>query len=247
MGRVSGMVAIVTGAARGMGIAHARRLVEEGAKVMLTDVLDEEGKSAAQALGTNARFLHHDVTSESEWQDIVSQTEKVFGPVSVLVNNAGTIGYGPIESMKESDYRRVVDVNQISVFLGMKSIIPSMKKAGYGSIINISSTAGLAGAAHALAYTASKFAVRGMTKTGAVELAQYNIRVNSVHPGMIETPMTKPTPESRAAIEQLIATTPAQRMGEPDEVASIVLLLASDESRFSTGAEFVVDGGLTCQ
>ena len=247
MGRVNGKVAIVTGAARGMGAAHARRLVEEGAKVMLTDVLDEEGKSVAQALGTNARFLHHDVTSESEWQDVVLKTEKVFGPVSVLVNNAGTIGYGPIESMKESDYRRVIDVNQISVFLGMKSIIPSMKKAGTGSIINISSTAGLAGAAHALAYTASKFAVRGMTKTGAIELAQYNIRVNSVHPGMIETPMTKPTPESQAAIDLMIAATPALRMGKPDEVASIVLLLASDESRFSTGGEFVVDGGLTCQ
>ena len=212
MGRVNGKVAIVTGAARGMGAAHARRLVEEGAKVMLTDVLDEEGKSVAQALGPNAQFLHHDVTSESEWQDIVSQTEKVFGPVSVLVNNAGTIGYGPIESMKESDYRRVVEVNQISVFLGMKSIIPSMKKAGTGSIINISSTAGLAGAAHALAYTASKFAVRGMTKTGAIELAQYNIRVNSIHPGMIETPMTKPTPESQAAIDLMIAATPALRM-----------------------------------
>ena len=247
MGRVNGKVAIVTGAARGMGAAHARRLVEEGAKVMLTDVLDEEGQFTARALGANARFLHHDVTSESEWQDVVLKTEKVFGPVSVLVNNAGTIGYGPIESMKESDYRRVIDVNQISVFLGMKSIIPSMKKAGTGSIINISSTAGLAGAAHALAYTASKFAVRGMTKTGAIELAQYNIRVNSVHPGMIETPMTKPTPESQAAIDLMIAATPALRMGKPDEVASIVLLLASDESRFSTGGEFVVDGGLTCQ
>ena len=241
MGRVSGKVGIVTGAARGMGAAHARRLVEEGAKVMLTDMLDKEGEATARALGASARFLHHDVTKETEWQHVVAETEKAFGPVSVLVNNAGIVGHSPIEEMKEADYRRVIDVNQVAVFLGMKSVIPSMKRAGGGSIINISSVAGFIGAPHALAYTASKFAVRGMSKSAAVELAPYNIRVNSVHPGIISTPMTAVTPESEASTAKFLTATPAGRFGEPDEVANVVLLLAGDESRFSTGAEFVVE------
>ena len=247
MGRVTGKVAIVTGAARGMGAAHARQLVEQGARVVLTDVLDTEGETTAAALGAQARFLHHDVTQEVEWRHIVAVTEETFGPVSVLVNNAAIVAYSRIESMQESDYRRVIDVNQVAVFLGMKAVFPSMMKAGGGSIINISSVAGLIGAPHALAYTASKFAVRGMTKAAAVEFASRNIRVNSVHPGLIRTPLTQPTPESEASIAQFISATPLGRAGEPDEVASIVLWLASDESRFSTGAEFVVDGGLTCQ
>ncbi|CAB3735806.1 glucose 1-dehydrogenase [Paraburkholderia rhynchosiae] len=247
MGRVSGKVAIVTGAARGMGAAHARRLIEEGAKVMLTDVLDAEGEETAASLGESARYLHHDVTKEDQWQRVVGETEEAFGPVSVLVNNAGIVAHSPIEVMEERDYRRVIDVNQVSVFLGMKSVIASMKRAGGGSIINISSVAGLFGAAEVLAYTASKFAVRGMSKSAAIELAPYNIRVNSVHPGLISTPMTVSTPESEASTAQFIAATPAGRPGEPDEVANVVLLLASDESRFSTGAEFIVDGGISCQ
>lgn len=247
MGRVTGKVAIVTGAARGMGLAHARQLVENGASVMLTDMLDADGQAAAEQLGPRARYLHLDVTKETDWQRIVATTEATFGPVSVLVNNAGIVAYSPIESMLESDYRRVVDVNQVGVFLGMKSVFPSMKKSGGGSIVNISSVAGLIGASHAMAYTASKFAVRGMTKAAAVEFAQHNIRVNSVHPGLIRTPMTAPSPESEASVAQFIAATPLRRAGEVDEVASIVLWLASDESSYSTGSEFVVDGGLTCQ
>ena len=247
MGRVRGKIAIVTGAARGMGAAHARQLVEQGACVVLTDVLDAEGEATAASLGAQARYLHHDVTKEAEWRQIVAATEEAFGPVSVLVNNAAIVAYSRIESMQESDYRRVIDVNQVAVFLGMKAVFPSMMKAGGGSIINISSVAGLVGAPYALAYTASKFAVRGMTKAAAVEFAPRNIRVNSVHPGLIRTPLTKPTPESEASIAQFIAATPLGRAGEPDEVASIVLWLASDESRYSTGAEFVVDGGLSCQ
>jgi len=245
--RVKGKIAIVTGAARGMGAAHARQLIEQGASVMLTDVLDAEGQATTAALGPQARYLHHDVAKEADWQRIVAATEEAFGPVSVLVNNAGIVGYGRIESMQESDYRRVIDVNQVGVFLGMKTVFPSMMKAGGGSIINLSSVAGLVGAPYALAYTASKFAVRGMTKAAAVEFASHKIRVNSVHPGLIRTPMTKPTPESEASVAQFIAATPLGRAGEPDEVASIVLWLASDESSFSTGAEFVVDGGLSCQ
>jgi 3alpha(or 20beta)-hydroxysteroid dehydrogenase len=252
MGRVSGKVAIITGAARGMGAAHARRLIEEGAKVMLTDVLDQEGEATAKALGANAQFRHLDVTREAEWKQIVSETETAFGPVNVLVNNAGIVDWSPIETMEESHYRRVIDINQVSVFLGMKSVLPSMKRAGGGSIINISSVSGLLGNPNVLGYTASKFAVRGMSKSAAVEFAPHNIRVNSIHPGIIRTPMTMPmttpdTEERFAAIAAQAAQTPAARVGEPDEVANVVLMLASDETRFSTGAEFVIDGGLSCQ
>lgn len=247
MGRVSNKVAIVTGAARGMGAAHARRMVEEGAQVMLTDMLDAEGEALAASLGASACYRHLDVTDEAGWIEAVAETEKIFGPVSVLVNNAGIIAYGAIEDMAAQVYRRVIEVNQVSVFFGMKSVVPSMRRAGGGSIINISSVAGLMGAPGALAYTASKFAVRGMSKSAAIELAPYQIRVNSIHPGMIDTPMTAPTPESEAINAQFIAATPAQRMGDPDEVANMVVLLASDEVRFATGAEFVVDGGISCQ
>lgn len=247
MRRLDNKVAIVTGAARGMGASHARRLVAEGAKVMLTDVLESEGKQTALELGDCARFMCHDVRKEEDWQHVVRETEAVFGPVSVLVNNAGIVAaVGPIETIEEADYRRVIDINQVSVFLGMKSVLPSMKRAGGGSIINISSIAGLVGTAFTQAYTASKFAVRGMTKSAAIEFAPYNIRVNSIHPGMTRTPMTA----KQAAAETpppIVAATPAGRFGEPDEITSVVLLLASDESRFSTGAEFVIDGGLTCQ
>ena len=246
-GRVSGKVAIVTGAARGMGAEHARRLIEEGAKVMLTDVLDNEGEATVRALGANARYLHHDVTNEAEWKRIVAETEAAFGPVSVLINNAGIVILTPIEALDEAEYRRVIDVNQVGVFLGMKSVLPSMKRAGGGSIINISSIAGLIGSANALAYTASKFAVRGMTKSAAVEFAPCNIRVNSIHPGTIRTPMTDPLLESKEMVAAIVTSVPAGRVGEPSEVVNVALLLASDESRFSTGAEFVVDGGYTCQ
>ena len=247
MGRVTGKVAIVTGAARGMGAAHAKRLIEEGAKVMLTDVLDKEGAATAQVLGSNAKFMHHDVTKEAEWKSVVAATEAAFGPVSVLINNAGVAFFGPIETMEESAYRRVIDINQVSVFLGMKSVLPSMKRASGGSIINISSVAGFIGTANVLPYTASKFAVRGMTKSAAIEFAPYNIRVNSIHPGLIVTPMTAPGTDSQKALDDLAAATPAARAGQPDEVANVALMLASDESRFSTGAEFVIDGGMISQ
>ena len=247
MDRVSGKVAIVTGGARGMGAVFARMLVDEGARVVVTDVLDVEGAETAAKLGANACFFHHDVTSEEEWKLVVAKTEAAFGPVSVLVNNAGIAGIGMLETLSEADYRHVVDVNQVSVFLGMKSLISSMKRAGGGSIINISSAAGMVGFANLLSYTASKFAVRGMTKSAAIELAPYNIRVNSIHPSLIRTPLIAPSADSEALLAGAIAATPVGRLGEPEEVASIVLLLASDESRFSTGAEFVVDGGFTSQ
>jgi 3alpha(or 20beta)-hydroxysteroid dehydrogenase len=248
MNRVEGKVALITGAARGIGAAQAKLLVKEGAKVMLTDVRDGEGAALTKELGRNARYLHQDVTLESEWQLAVQETEAVFGQVSILVNNAGIGSDGePIESLLESAYRRVIDVDQVSVYLGMKAIIPSMKRSGGGSIINISSMAGIVGFANCLAYCAAKFAVRGMTKAAAIELARFKIRVNSIHPGLIKTDLTASTPETGEIIKAATAAIPLGRMGEPDEIASTTLLLASDESRFTTGAEFVIDGGSTCQ
>jgi len=247
MNRVSGKVAIVTGGARGLGEAFVRRLAAEGASVIFTDVLDKEGAALEQALGNSVRFLHHDVTQESEWQQVVKTAEAIFGPVNVLVNNAGISHSAFIESYEESDFRRVMDINVVGVFLGMKAVVPSMRVAGIGAIINISSTSGLRGVQGALAYTASKFAVRGMTKAAAVELAPCSIRVNSIHPGPTRTPMTSSEAIGADIIQGVIDQIPAKRMGEPYEFANVVLLLASDEAGFATGAEFVLDGGLTCR
>lgn len=243
MGRLDGKVAIITGAARGMGATHTRRFVKEGAKVVFTDILEKEGQALADELGNNALFIKHDVTSEEVWKEVVQKTEDIFGPVTILVNNAGidlpevNLEEAPIET-----YEKVIAVNQISVFLGMKSVTNSMKKAGGGSIVNISSLAGIIGAYKKIAYTASKFAVRGMTKAAALELGDYKIRVNSVHPGFIKTDMTKHliTPN----IEQAF---PLRKAGEPEEVTNLVLYLASDESSYSTGSEFIIDGGLGAQ
>ena len=187
MGRLQDKVIVITGAAQGMGETHARKCLEHGAKVVLTDVNVEKGEDLAASLGENALFIKHDVTNEQDWSNVVEQTETKFGPINVLVNNAGiTIAKSLLETSLE-DYRRILDINQVSVFLGMKAVTPSMKKTENGSIINISSINGLVGGA--IGYTDSKFAVRGMTKAAALELANYGIRVNSVHPGIIATPM----------------------------------------------------------
>ena len=187
MGRLQDKVIVITGAAQGMGETHARKCLEHGAKVVLTDVNVEKGEDLAASLGENALFIKHDVTNEQDWSNVVEQTEAKFGPINVLVNNAGiTIAKSLLETSLE-DYRRILDINQVSVFLGMKAVTPSMKKTENGSIINISSINGLVGGA--IGYTDSKFAVRGMTKAAALELANYGIRVNSVHPGIIATPM----------------------------------------------------------
>jgi 3alpha(or 20beta)-hydroxysteroid dehydrogenase len=236
VGRVSGKVAIVTGAARGMGAAHARRLIDEGAKVVLTDILDREGAATARTLGENARFIRQDVSNEEEWRRVVSETETAFGPVSVLVNNAAIYtALASLETIEETDFRRVMDVNFFSVFFGMKTVIPSMRRAGGGSIINIA------------AYGSSKFAVRGITKSAALDVSQYGIRVNSVHPGFVETSMSAgaiPKEDTEAFIK---TTSPLGRIAKPSEVSNLVLFLASDESSFSTGAEFIVDGGYTAR
>ena len=236
MGRFDNTVALISGGARGMGATHAAALVDEGAKVVLGDVLDEEGRAVADELGDNARYVHLDVTQHDQWQAAVAATEEAFGPVDLLVNNAGVVAFGPIADMGPDDFRRVIDINLTGVYLGMHCAIPSLRRAGGGVIINVSSTAGMMGYANIGAYTASKWGVRGLTKSAALELGTDGIRVLSVHPGPIRTPMTDNIGDEVAAGQ------PIPRMGEPDEVTKLVLFLAADAT-YSTGSEWIVDGG----
>ena len=242
MKRLEGKVAIITGAAQGMGASHARKFVEEGAKVVLTDLNKEKGEALSAELGENALFVSQNVTSAEDWANVVAEAEKTFGKVDVLVNNAGITMAKSILQTTEEEYRRIVEINQVSVFLGMKTVIPAMQKAGGGSIVNISSMNGLV--AGAIGYTDTKFAVRGMTKAAAIECANYGIRVNSVHPGVIATPMVVQE-DTKAAVEAFSKHIPLKRVAEPEEVSNLVLYLASDESSYSTGSEFVIDGGMT--
>jgi 3alpha(or 20beta)-hydroxysteroid dehydrogenase len=242
MGRLDGKVALISGGARGQGAAEARLFASEGARVVLADVLDEEGAKTAAEIGDAARFVHLDVTDEDQWQAAVAATEEAFGPVSVLVNNAGILHFSALDATKLDDFDRVVRVNVHGVFLGMKSVTPSMVRAGGGSIVNISSTAGLTGLPALGAYVASKWAVRGLSKTAAIDLGPKGIRVNSVHPGGIDTPMTAGMSDDAPFYKRL----PVSRMGSPDEAARAVLFLASDESSYISGAELAVDGGATC-
>lgn len=246
MTRLLGKVAVITGGSRGQGAAHARRFIEEGAKVVITDILVKEGEALAKELGNNAKFIKHDVTNASDWESVVAKTEAAFGPVNVLVNNAGIALLKPIETITEEEYRKVIDVNQVSVFLGMKAVLPSMRKKKGGSIINISSVDGLRGNYNSVAYDASKFAVRGMTKTIAVECGHLGIRVNSIHPGVIETPMISQA-DTTDSVQELIKGVPLKRIACPEEVSNLALYLASDESSYSTGSEFVIDGGITAK
>ncbi|MFB6959022.1 glucose 1-dehydrogenase [Streptomyces sp. NPDC056309] len=243
-GRVDGKVVLVTGGARGLGASCARRLVAEGAKVAIGDVLVREGEALAEELGPdNALFVELDVTGELAWKAAVARTEEVYGPVTGLVNNAGLVHRCPIEELTEADYRRVVDVNEVGVFLGMKTVLPSMRAAGGGSIVNVSSVGGIIAFPYILSYTASKWAVRGMTKAVAQEFAPHNIRANSVHPGVVATDMTAASDRSHKLVERQ----PIQREARPTEISSMVLYLLSDEASYSTGSEFVVDGGYSSQ
>ena len=248
MGRLDGKVAIITGAAQGMGEAHARRFLAEGAKVVITDINDEQGEKIAAELGENALFIKADVTALEDWRRVVAEAEATFGPVTVLVNNAGIIGpLAETADLDLEDYHRVCAVNQHSQFYGMKCVIPSMQQAGGGSIINVSSVAGLVSIVGSpnIAYVGSKFASRGMTKHAAVQYGKDNIRVNSVHPGYIKTPMmAAATDEEGGGIASQI---PLGRMAEPDEVAQLMVWLASDESSYVSGTEQVIDAGLTAQ
>jgi 3alpha(or 20beta)-hydroxysteroid dehydrogenase len=237
MGRVDNKVALITGGARGMGAADARMLVKEGAKVVIGDILDDEGQVLADELGDAARYVHLDVSSADDWTAAVEIALSSFGNLNVLVNNAGIVQVGPLKTLDVARWQKVLDVNLTGPMLGTKAVIGPMIEAGGGSIINVSSIEGLRGAAYVHSYVASKWGLRGLTKSSALELASSNIRVNSIHPGFIRTPMTEHLPED-------MVQTPLGRPGTPDEVATFVVFLASDESSFSTGSEFVVDGGL---
>jgi 3alpha(or 20beta)-hydroxysteroid dehydrogenase len=247
MGRLDGKVALVTGGARGMGAAHVRRLVAEGARVVLGDVLEEEGAQVAAELGDAARFVPMDVTRPGDWQAAVDTATTAFGGLGVLVNNAGILRYSRIEEMAVEDFTRIIEVNLVGQWLGVKSVIGPMKEAGGGSIINISSTEGFIGATGLSAYSASKFGVRGVTKVAARELGEYGIRVNSIHPGAILTPMiTDPdlvTAKADSA-DAFLRALPLGRMGDIEEVPGLVVFLASDEAGYCTGSEFLVDGGM---
>jgi len=243
-GRLEGKVAIVTGAARGQGEAEARRFVTEGARVLLTDVLDEEGQAVATDLGDAAAYRHLDVSSEEEWIAAVADAEERFGPVTILVNNAGILDFCSIEHQDVERFRKVIDVNLVGTMIGIKSVAPSMRRAGGGSIINISSNGGIMGLPGLGAYVSSKWAVRGLSKTAAMDLGKRGIRVNSLHPGGIDTPMTR-IPGQEPNDSTFAKTLPMQRFGLVDEVAAVVTFLASDEASYVTGAEWSVDGGAT--
>jgi 3alpha(or 20beta)-hydroxysteroid dehydrogenase len=245
MRRLARKVAIITGAAQGMGEAHARLFVEEGARVILTDVNEAAGAALADELGDDAFFVAHDVSSATGWTTVVEQAEDRFGTVSVLVNNAGIIG--PVKSildLTEDDFTAVFRVNELGTFLGMKAVLPGMIAAGGGSIVNVSSIAGMLGtrASSNAAYCSTKFAVRGMSKLIAAQYGYAGVRVNSVHPGYVLTPMmVAASDENGGGAADLI---PLGRLAKPDEVSRVVLFLASDESSFVSGAEHVVDGAM---
>jgi 3alpha(or 20beta)-hydroxysteroid dehydrogenase len=249
VGRLDGKVALITGGARGMGKSHVRHFVAEGARVVLGDVLDDRGAAVAAGLGGAAcRYVHHDVTSEAGWAAAVDAAMDAFGRLDVLVNNAGVLKFAAITDMALADFRQVLEVNAVGCWLGMKAVIEPMRAAGGGSIVNISSIEGFTGAAGLSAYSASKFAVRGMTKAAASELGPLGIRVNSVHPGGVLTRMIMEAAgtSGRADGEAFLQATPLARFAEPVEISRLVAYLASDDASYSTGSEFIADGGILC-
>ena len=231
--RLQGKVAIITGAARGQGANEARRFVAEGARVVVTD-LDENGQAVADGLGDSARFVRHDVANEDDWKNVIAVAEEAFGKIDILVNNAGVFKPANIVDTTLADFDRHYRVNTLGVFLGIRAVIPAMERGGGGSIINISSIAGMRGWPGMIAYGGTKWAAR--------ELAPQRIRVNSIHPGLVDTPMLDD--HDPAALEAFTAAVPFGRMGSVDDVAEMVIYLASDLSSYVTGAEVVIDGGL---
>jgi NAD(P)-dependent dehydrogenase (short-subunit alcohol dehydrogenase family) len=246
MGRLDGKVALITGASRGQGETEARLFAREGARVVLTDVLVEVGQQVANSIrvgGGEALFLQLDVSNPEEWHEVVRHTVQTYDRLDILVNNAGIAQRGGVEETSVEDWDRTMDINAKGVFLGMKYAIPAMLQSGGGSVINISSTSGIVGFPGGTAYHSAKGAVRLLTKVAAAEYAKRGVRVNSIHPGLVETPMTDNMAPAR--LQSLIERTPMGRKGTPLEIAYGALFLASDESSFMTGAELVIDGGMT--
>lgn len=244
MGKLDGRVALITGGARGQGAAEAELFASEGATVVITDVLDDDGKQTAARLG--GTYLRQDVTDETRWGAVVDDVVGRHGRLDILINNAGVYRNESLLDATLTTYRQVIDVNQVGVFLGMRAAAKPMMEQNRGAIVNISSVAGLRGGAGGFAYSASKWAVRGMTKSAAVQLARYNIRVNSIHPGLIETAMLHSIPGIDAGgLDTALRRVPMRRVAEASEVAKLTLFLASDDSSYSTGAEFIIDGGMT--
>lgn len=251
MGRLDGKVALISGAARGQGACHARMMAQEGASVVLGDIVDEEGQQVAEAIsasGGKATYVHLNVTSEADWSAAVAKAEQVYGKLNVLVNNAGILIRSSIEETTEDDFDRIMAINVKGVFMGTKHALPAMRKAGGGSIINISSTAGLVGSSgDTAAYAATKGSVRLLTKATAVQHAKEQIRCNSIHPGPIKTDMIKEMLESPELLEKRMQRLPLKRIGQPEDISYGVIYLASDESSFVTGSELVIDGGTTAE
>jgi len=240
MGRLEGKVAIITGAARGQGECEARLFVSEGARVVLGDVLDEQGRQVAAELGEAATFVHMDIRRESDWAAAVQAAGR-FGTLNVLLNNAAITHFASIEDTTLEDYQRVIGINQVGTFLGMRAVIAPMKAGGGGSIINVSSIDGLQAKNGLVAYAASKWAIRGMTKVAAIELGRYGIRVNSLHPGGVDTVMGNPA--GMENIDLFYKNYPIPRCGRPIDIARMALFMASDDCSYSTGSEFIADGG----
>lgn len=245
--RLEGKVALITGGARGMGASEAQLFIDEGARVIITDILDDDGEKTAARLspdGKNCIFLHHDVTSEADWDAVLKESLSAFGQIDILVNNAGIFERGSVLDTSLAMFERTMDINVTGVFLGMKTVAPHMVQRKTGSIVNISSVAGLNGTPGFLAYGASKWAVRGMTKGVAKELAPFGVRVNSIHPGIIDTPMLQTFDAAGEGVREAVRTRiPLGYEAEPIHVARLALYLGSDDSAYSTGSEFIVDGG----
>lgn len=250
MGKMHNKVVIVTGGGLGMGRAHARVFAREGAQVVLTDINETAGQATVDEInrsGGQATFFRHDVASAKDWQQVVAQCIARFGKVDVLVNNAGIALFKALDETTDEEWDHVLNINAKGVFLGCKHVLPGMQKAGSGAIVNISSVAGIVGSARGAAYVASKGAVRLLTKAAAVDYAKYNIRVNSIHPGVIKTEMTKDLLASPEIANAFLSLSILGRAAEAEEVSAAVLFLASDDASFMTGTEMVVDGGYTAQ
>lgn len=236
-------IALISGAARGQGAATARLFVALGARVVIGDILTGEGEALARELGEAGVFTPLDVTSKADWQKAVTVAEQAYGGLDILVNNAGIIKVGSIDAMSEEDFKQVMDTNLLGCFLGMQAVLPLLRRSRAAAIVNISSTAGIEGVPGVSAYVASKFGVRGISRSAALELGHAGIRVNSVHPGLIDTAMVNAPEFANADREGTIAALPIPRIGEPVDVAHMVAFLASDAAAYCTGAEYLVDGG----